>query len=271
MIKFLFPVAACSLFLSACGISQEPLTKFGEATEKTTSVLAAASSAEAGMRADAAIAHQSCHFLLGQPYTLGASIQTGNDLLNGQAGVANALTAYAKALQEATDAEGVKALQEAGSGFVSALSDDLELAAAPDLGVLLNAAILISEAQRVREIKMVMARVQASLFALEIRVKEDAKEVERLLDVAERRWEQSARCVLSASRRTGSSADALFREYDTKKRQWQAERKKASQAVRAVSSLIAAHVAVLADDGDFEAGLANLNTFLESVETAKES
>ncbi|MCR9140363.1 MAG: hypothetical protein NXI27_30650 [Alphaproteobacteria bacterium] len=262
---------AVSLFLSACSISQEPLTKFGEATEKTVGVLAAASKAEAEMRLDASVAHQSCNYLQGQPFTLGGSIQKGSDLLKGQAGVARALTAYAKALQEATDAEGVKALQEAGDGFVSSLAEDLELAAAPEVGVVLNAVILLSEAQRIREIKMVMARVQASLLALEVRVKEDAQEVDRLLIAAQSRWEQSARCVLSASRRTGSSSDGLFREYDAVKRQWQAERKKASQALNAVSSLIAAHAAVLADDGDFDAGLANLNNFLESVETAKEN
>lgn len=263
-------IRSCSLLilfsiLTACGVNQAALTEFSEATQKTTDVLAAASTAELVLLSDTTIAHQSCHYLGQQSFALGDTVPKPSQILIGQASVTKALSQYATALGEASDREGLAKLQTAGEGLVTNLNALSGEDASPDFGPIFSAVVLVSEVQRTQKIKEIMARVQASLFALEFRVEEDLDEVLAILAQREAAWERQARCVLQRSRTTGQGTDALFREYDAKKREWNAAEKRAAKSLAAVQALSAAHRAVILEDGELEDGLDALNAFLETL------
>lgn len=144
------------------------------------------------------------------------------------------MAAYTKALTEAAGGDSIAKLNEAAKGFNGAAGELAGSAKAPAtigpaVGALTNLGVRLSEARRTQKIKDVMESVTSSLFTFSLRLEEDSQSVDDTLAKLIVSWDKHARCVLRASRRSGSTPQKIFLDFDTAKREILAEQARAKK------------------------------------------
>lgn len=275
-LKMFLPLGAALVALSACGISQKKLADFGETADQTVQIVGTASTVTENLIAQNEVTRNACHYLSGNSYVLGSAPKTKlSPLLSEQKAVIEGLAAYASAIAGALDAEeqaNVDAAGEALSTSVGALGDQVgaDAQTGPKFSLLLTAIVKIEENRRIEAVKGEMEKVIPYLERLQILLEQDEKRALAEMDRQISEWERHTRCVLSL-RRYRANGETAFREADTAKRTLLAQRRQAGQAVQAMNAFVEAHYRIIYGDGDFEDGLATLDTFLAKLQAIKDA
>lgn len=271
--KMLLPLAAALTALSACGISQKQLSDFGETADQTVQIVGMASTVTENLIAQNEVTRNACGYLENTGYTLASPPKTKlSPLLSDQKAVVEGLAAYASAIAGALDAEQqakVNAARDTLSTSAGELSNQVgaDAPTGPTFSLLLTAIVKIEENRRIAAVKKEMANVYPFLLRLRDLLEKDQKRTLAEMDIQIAEWDQQTKCVLEASR----YGDTTFRRADETKRTLIAQRKQAEKAVEAMTALIESHEKIIFRDGNFEDGLATLNTFLAKIQAIKDA
>jgi len=218
-----------------------------------------------------------CNYLRGADYSLGVEANRApvTTLAAQQAAAGRALTSYVKALVDASRGQSLAELEEARAGFGTALSDFATAAGADarigDASVQAFALLgRVGESSRQMRIREIMREAIDPLFLLEDLLTRDVAQVSEETEEFARRWNSSARCVLTASRRL-PDADQRLAELSARQTQIDADLKLIRSGPAAVRNLRIAHVLTVTADKPLEEAFAEFVAILQEVEALVET
>jgi len=274
--------------LSSCSFS--PATKdvqaFGKAATSAVTAIAVPDQVQGELLLQASVNVNACTYLQGRKFTLAAPLNKDDqlDIIKEQARFLKALKAYASALAQVTDPEGIANLRNAASGLSGSLSSltavipgsiSTSALVGPAINLVVNSVINISELQRRHEVRQIIEATDDTLVEGGRLIRQDYKKIGMHLDKVIREWEGHARCVLTHVRnRDAVGSYSLFVQFDAQLRSFRARRNTLNNSVNLIGQVVGAHGRLVSAEGNFSEALDDLNRTvadLEALQTAIEN
>ena len=267
---------ACA-FLSFLGACTQPLS---DQTAQEFDALASAAASVAGtpdrLQRELFIETREnrnlCNYLRGLDFQLGLSNASSpvTTLATEQASAGKALTGYIEALVEASRGKSIADLESARTGFTTALGEfataaGIETRFSDVAGQAFALVERVGESSRQKRIRGIMRDAIDPLFLLEDLLKRDVAQIGVETEQFARRWDNSARCVLTASRRLPDAEERLT-SLSTRRTEIDADLQLIRSGPEAVRRLRIAHVLAVTTDEPIEEAFAVFVEILQEVE-----